>query len=282
MGAGYSLETAVKKTKEALVDYANLTEFEKKYFKRAFSYYTFPRKFLPYAFKRFDEDPSKLGVISSFLGAGFNTDILDTTSGRLDLNLTPTTKLNIGRFAGNVEAAIMLPRLLAAAGAYAPGVLPGEQQEAETLKEIGVPSLRESAQLFEGGAIAKLVANGLFGESRDQGKGIMAITPISRWIQTRIMSGAAAQGIWSGNPNIERSFAEDVLYNIMPYREVEENHTQETLRSRYNYVRRLARKKMLDAAELNDQAEVARWQKVVQETTEELAGMMTQTQGSLF
>ena len=282
MRAGYSLETAVKKTKEALVDYANLTEFEKKYFKRAFSYYTFPRKFLPYAFKRFDEDPSKLGVISSFLGAGFNTDMLDTTNGRLDLNLTPTTKLNIGRFAGNVEAAIMLPRLLAAAGAYAPGVLPGEQQEAETLKEIGVPSLRESAQLFEGGAIAKLVANGLFGESRDQGKGIMSITPISRWIQTRIMSGAAAQGIWSGNPNIERSFAEDVLYNIMPYREVEENHTQETLRSRYNYVRRLARKKMLDAAELNDQAEVARWQKVVQETTEELAGMITQTQGSLF
>jgi hypothetical protein len=103
--SGATLETAWKATTEAMVDYGALTNFEKNVMKRVSSFYTFPRKFVPYAWKEIGKDPSKAALT---LNAAFKSSFVHTETGR--------TELNMGEHRFNLERVMpqmMIPQLMA-------------------------------------------------------------------------------------------------------------------------------------------------------------------------
>jgi hypothetical protein len=55
---GWSPQAAARKIKEAQVDYGRLSEFERKYARRTFSFYTFSRGMIPFVLQRMVERPS--------------------------------------------------------------------------------------------------------------------------------------------------------------------------------------------------------------------------------
>ena len=64
---GQSTRDAVKTTLKALVDYSDLTPFETKYMKRAFSFYSFPRKMIPNTLRYINQNPGEFAATAKGL-----------------------------------------------------------------------------------------------------------------------------------------------------------------------------------------------------------------------
>ncbi len=101
---GHPMRRAIEIAKEAHVPYEKLTPFEREAMKRFSVYYTFPRHYMPWAWTRFAEDPSKLSHISQFIR---DQNIMTTQEGKPTISVG-NYRLNIGRLNANWEAAGLL------------------------------------------------------------------------------------------------------------------------------------------------------------------------------
>ena len=120
---GHPIRRAIEIAKEAHVPYEKLTPFERSYLKRFSVYYTFPRHYMPWAWSRFAEDPTKLARISHILR---DQNLISTQEGKPNL-VAGDYRIDLGRMNANFEAAGMLGAfadriMLPAAEALVPGV----------------------------------------------------------------------------------------------------------------------------------------------------------------
>ena len=97
---GKTLSEAVENVKMATVDYASLTLPERTYMKRAFAYYTFPRKFLPVAGKYFAEHPVRMATSAKLIS---QEGLFREQRGRL--------RFDINEDIGSMDATRVLPHL---------------------------------------------------------------------------------------------------------------------------------------------------------------------------
>ena len=75
---GMPLEAAVSGAKAAHVPYEQMTSFERNVMKRTVLYYSFPRHYIPFAWKKFGENPGSLSpLINSIRNTGlFTTQLI--------------------------------------------------------------------------------------------------------------------------------------------------------------------------------------------------------------
>lgn len=259
MRSGYSLESAVRFTREAMVDYANTTRFEQTWLKRAFSYYTFPRRYIPHAIKQLDGDPSKLSTIQGLISAGTEHGNLALERGSLQFEMSEGRQVDIGRMAAPLDAAMALPALMNAAGAVVPGVLlPGEQFSSIGDRAEGAPGLTEASAAFQIGSPWAVAFSALNGSDRPGDPTFMEelarISPVSRWAMTRLTTRT-----WSGKEGVPRGFGEELAFQILPYTQQEPNYDLKRLRSTHLQVQRAIQKKVEMAQQRGDQDAVKRW-----------------------
>lgn len=101
---GHPLDRAMQMAKNAHVPYERLTPFERDYAKRIITYYSFPRHYMPWAWAKFMEDPTKLSQIANTIK---NQKLITTDEGSANIKLGDY-RLNAGRLNANFEAAMML------------------------------------------------------------------------------------------------------------------------------------------------------------------------------
>ena len=101
---GHPMRRAIEIAKEAHVPYEKLTPFEKNYMKRLSMYYTFPRHYMPWAWTRFAEDPSKMARLSHYVR---DQNLISTQEGKANL-VMGDYRLDLGRLNANMEATNMV------------------------------------------------------------------------------------------------------------------------------------------------------------------------------
>lgn len=236
--AGYSVPTAVRMTQKAMVDYSNLTRFEQSVMKRAFSYYTFPRHYIPEAWRKFSEDPSKLSVLANSFQGLETAGVLSTQDGRAVLNLPNDYALDVSRLNAGADAMMMLPGLITAA------------QMSPTAQLEGAPGLAESSSFLQAGALLNL---GYEAIDQDQAgdpswlQEAARVTPVTRWLQTKFNGG---------NPDIEQGLAEQVMDALLPVRKKAPDHQRTITRARFMALQNDIIGKMTDASKRGDNEEV--------------------------
>ncbi len=103
---GVPLDQAVENAKLAMVNYSNVTKFERNVLKRAFTYYTFPRHYLPFAYKHFAENPATFSRGAQLMRAASaeNGSPLRENNGRMELNVGGDKRIDLTRLNPNLEA----------------------------------------------------------------------------------------------------------------------------------------------------------------------------------
>ena len=104
MREGHSMENAIQITRNAHVPYEKLTPFERNKLKRAITYYTFPRHYVPWAHGKFMEDPTKMAALTQTIR---NERLMTTQEGRPALVLGDY-RLDAGRLNANMEASMFV------------------------------------------------------------------------------------------------------------------------------------------------------------------------------
>ena len=97
---GKTLSEAVENVKLATVDYSDLTAVERTYAKRAFAYYTFPRKFLPVAANYFAEHPARMATAAKLIS---QEGLFREQRGRL--------RFDFNEDIGSIDATRVMPHL---------------------------------------------------------------------------------------------------------------------------------------------------------------------------
>jgi hypothetical protein len=120
---GHPMKRAIEIAKEAHVPYEKLTPFEQQGLKRISVYYTFPRHYMPWAWARFAEDPSKLERISHYIR---EQSLVSTQEGKPTLQLGDY-RVDLARLNANFEAAGLMAAfadrvVMPATEAFVPGV----------------------------------------------------------------------------------------------------------------------------------------------------------------
>ena len=105
MRQGYTPRQAAQATLRALVDYKDLTPFEQKWMKRAFSFYTFPRKMVPNTLRFIANEPGKFTASTKAL---FGLPGSETEMGQLALRPEGLSS-KLGDYRVNIQRA--LPQL---------------------------------------------------------------------------------------------------------------------------------------------------------------------------
>lgn len=278
MRGGYSLETAVKKTRDAMVDYANTTRFEKNFVKRISSFYTFPRQYIPHAIKQFDGDPSKLATLSSVVQAGLTSESFSIENGRvvIDPKWAGGRQLTAGRMAAPLDAMMFMPQLLASAGVMAPGILPGEQAPRQALLMEGVPGVLQASAMFDPGGMWDMTTT-MLQDSRPGSPtkldAVARLTPVSRWLSTRLGGDP-----WIGDVDVPRGLGEEVLFRILPYSQKAPNHDLKTLQSNLLRTQSYIRRKMQDAAKQGNKSKVEKWKNVLLEVNDTALALKSREQ----
>lgn len=101
---GHPLDRAMQIAKNAHVPYERLTPFERNFAKRAITYYSFPRHYMPWAWSKFMGNPTKLSQLANTIK---NQKLVTTDEGEASLKLGDY-RMNLGRINANAEAAMML------------------------------------------------------------------------------------------------------------------------------------------------------------------------------
>lgn len=111
---GVPLDQAVESAKQAMVNYSRVTKFEKNVMKRAFTYYTFPRHYLPFAYKHYSENPAAFSRAAHLMTSAEaeSGSPLRENNGRIELNLPGDRVADLTRLNPNLEAV----KLIEAAG----------------------------------------------------------------------------------------------------------------------------------------------------------------------
>jgi|10_taG_2_1085330.scaffolds.fasta_scaffold01367_11 hypothetical protein len=106
------LTKAVRETQSAMVDYSQLTDFERTWMKRAFLYYTFPVNYMPFAWKQFSKSPRGLGML---VDAVNDSGVVTTVNGQVEINfeaLGADVSVSAQRLNANIDAAVAIPALI--------------------------------------------------------------------------------------------------------------------------------------------------------------------------
>lgn len=154
---GHPMRRAIEIAKEAHVPYEKLTWSERNVMKRLSVYYTFPRHYIPWAWARFAEDPSKLSNIAHFIR---DQNVLSTQEGKPNL-VVGDYRVDIGRLNANFEAAGMLAAFadrlaLPAAEAMVPGMDGYDTRKLRsTYSDMGITNIGGIASLFGGSNLFK-------------------------------------------------------------------------------------------------------------------------------
>ena len=101
---GHPLARAIEMAKNAHVPYERLTPFERNKIRRAISYYTFPRHYLPWAYTKFAENPTELAQLASVIK---NQRMVTMDEGKVHLKMGDY-RVDLGRINANFEAALTL------------------------------------------------------------------------------------------------------------------------------------------------------------------------------
>lgn len=239
--AGYSPATAAKMTNKAMVNYAANTKFENSVMKRAFSFYTFPRHYIPEAWRQFNQDPRKLSTLANSFQGLETAGVLSTQDGRATLKLPNDFALNMGRMHAGVDAMMMLPGLLASADIFV----------GDDIAELeGAPGIPEASSFFQLGALANLgfeMFDQDYAGDATWFEELASTTAVTRFLQVRLQGG---------NPDIERSLSEEVLEQLMPVSKRAPKHSQKVLRGRFMALQRDLIGRLEDAAARNDRETV--------------------------
>lgn len=103
------LNLAVKEAKRAMVDYSDLTRFEKGVAKRFATYYTFSRKYMPFALEQFGKSPAGVAATAHAIqGSGAIT----TANGRVEFKGPNDSRINLQRLNANLDAFMLAPALM--------------------------------------------------------------------------------------------------------------------------------------------------------------------------
>lgn len=102
---GHGLEDAIDMARLAHVDHFDLTKFERHGLKRAIPYYTFSRKYVPFALDRMAKDPS---LIVGWQKAFENSDLLGIDEQGTPVLSYGTFEADIGRANANLDALMAL------------------------------------------------------------------------------------------------------------------------------------------------------------------------------
>lgn len=232
--AGYSIPTAVRNTQRAMVNYSDITRFENSVMKRAFSFYTFPRHYIPEAWRQFNEDPANLSVLAESFQGLQTSGALSTDDGRAVLNLPGDYALDVSRLNAGADAMMMLPGLIAAAD-----VSPTAQLE-------GSPGLADASGFLQLGALANLgyevFDRDLAGDKSwlEEARGTI---PQMKYLEV-LMNG--------GNPELEQGLAESILDQLLPTRKTAPDHSRIVLRGRFNALRKNIQGELRDAIQRGD------------------------------
>lgn len=101
---GHPLARAIEMAKGAHVPYERLTPFERNKVRRAISYYTFPRHYLPWAYTKFAEDPTQLARLAGVIK---NQRMVTMDEGKVHLKMGDY-RVDLGRINANFEAALTI------------------------------------------------------------------------------------------------------------------------------------------------------------------------------
>ena len=206
------LTRAVAESQKAMVNYADLTNFERKYMKRMFLYYTFPRKFTPFAFEQFSKSPRSLGLLSKAIE---DLGAVSIEGGNVSLNLeTPgvnNIELNVQRLNAAIDSAMVLPaiyeRLLPSSDLRAPFNPPMGGQFG------GVAGIFLGGEPFDPGAYSK---------SDHWMKDAMNATYATKWLMNGVQDIAAATGA-SDTPG-ELDMLDEMARFLVPVKSVEKGY----------------------------------------------------------
>jgi len=234
--SGLDPRTAAAVSAEANVQYARLTSLEKQVAKRAFTYYTFPRKFIPYAWRRFSEDPSQASVMAHSLMGALEDGIAVDASGQVSLRVGDEKRfrLNIQRSHAGVDAMFALPALV---NFLVPGKIPGEEI-------TGVGDLPAFAQL---GPVAESIV-GAFSEKKPTDPSwteeLPFLIPHIRWM---------AEALGPGDPERETTLFESaVMDKVFKTKKQRVAHEERLYRSRYSVVENSIKQDLHDALAFGD------------------------------
>jgi hypothetical protein len=227
--AGMHMDDAITMTKNAMVDYAKVTPIEKTWLKRVFSYYTFPRHYIPFAWKRFGEDPqiaSKLAhTVKSALGNGLLVDEGGNVEVRLD-----DWRVNVQRMDANMDA-------LMSGAAIVNFLMPETQGKSPSIE--GAPA---SPAFLEAGPLATPIMHALLGSDREVGDKSFVGEVASAVPQIRYFMDP----LWN-KPEINYSPLELAAATLLPTRKVKEKHEQRVLVARFKDMERFIRRELVHA-----------------------------------
>lgn len=205
---GKPLEEAVIAAKKAMVDYADLTNFERKFAKRTALYYTFARKFMPHAWRQFGADPRGIATAAKAIN---DAGLVTTVNGQVELKVVDY-RTSLQRAAAPLDALMLLP---AAAERLAFAAHGPEQ----------LTSTRPPAFLATGG-VASILG---FGEMFE-----MDPRPSQGWFDEMIYSTFATKWVAQGLSGEGRGPLDELTKFLIPLRQVDPGHEQRILINNYS------------------------------------------------
>jgi len=209
---GVPLEEALLNAKKAMVDYGDLTNFERKYLKRTALYYTFARKFTPHAWRQFGKDPRGITAAAKAIN---DAGLVTTVNGQVELKIGDY-RTSLQRAGAPLDALMVLPALADRLAFVGHGP--------EDLTPTHAPAFLAT------GGVANIVGfKDLFNMDPRPSKGwfneLLYSTYATKWL---------AHGITlPGFEGEELSPGDEIAKLLIPHREVDPGHEQRILTNNY-------------------------------------------------
>jgi len=204
---GVPLEDAILGAKKAMVDYGDLTKFERTYMKRTALYYTFARKFIPHAWKQFGQDPRGIAAMSKVIN---DAGLVTTVNGQVELKVGDY-RTSLQRAAAPLDALMVMPALaerLAFVGHGPEDLTP--QHPPGFLATGGVANIMGFKDLFN-----------------------MDPRPSKGWFDEFMYSTFATKWVMQGFTGEGEGPLDEMAKFLIPHRKVDPGHEQRILTNNY-------------------------------------------------
>lgn len=241
---GSSLRVAAQETKEAFVDYGQLTKAER-IGKRAITYYPFARHYVPFFLKQVGTNP---GMFQQLGAAVRNSGAITVANGQTELKVGDH-RIAMQRLNANIDAMTALP-------AIAERIYGAGRGEEDIDGAAGVPS-------FLGiGGVAGIVtgADDFFTADSNQ--------PRKDWMTNAMMSTFASKWLYQGVTGKGDGFLDELTKFALPVREVDPKHEQRVMIRNFQ--------KLLSQIKFEAEDASPRRRKILMEEADQLGSALTQ------
>lgn len=215
---GVPLEMAVQEVKDAFVDYAQMTKFERSFLKRGLTYYTFARHYFPFFLKQASMSPRAVGP---WVHALQSSGAFSTADGQVTLK-AGNWRIAAQRLNANLDSLMAAPALLESVSDFGRG------------HEDLVSDLQKPGFLTTGGLLGILTgSDSLFHtDERRPRKNWLEDAFMSTWASRWALMGADAllPGTKAGAPP---SFLEEAARLMLPVAEVGPAYEQRLILRNY-------------------------------------------------